>query len=122
MAMTVERIIAAIAAFIASYMTAYFLRGFFRDRQLIRPFLAQDITSADKAKLLNDVSISWAGQKPIRLLPYVHLFQKKILNVTQDHRIYLDRSQYKKKLFYDLLIMLAIDLIFIGIVVLTFTV
>lgn len=117
--MTSDQIIITIIAFVAAYITSYFLRGFIRERRILKVFLKHDIVSEGKAKKMNDLSFPETGDEPIRLIPLVHLFQKKILRVTKDNRVYLNKQIYQQKLVVDVSVLVVIYLIFTGVILLT---
>lgn len=117
--MTGDQIIITIIAFILSYITTFFLRGFFRKRRIVRVFLEHGIVSEETSQKLNDIPLPFDENKSIRLLPFVYLFKKNILKVTKDNRVYLNKTVYHKKITYDFLMLFIVYLVFIGVILLT---
>lgn len=117
--MTGDQIIIIIIAFISSYITSYFLRGYLRERQIIRVFLQHKIVREEMAIKMSELPFPETNHKPIRLLPFVYLFQKKILKVTKDNRVYFNKRNYRRKLIQDASVLLACYLVFVGVILLT---
>lgn len=119
--MTLDEYIYLILAFLFSYVTLFFVRSFLRHWKLIKILYKNQITTEESAKRIDDITGSSHLTREIRLLPYVKLFQQRVLSITKDNRIYLNRTYFRKKLLRDLLILFLIYLFLGGLLFITIT-